>query len=54
MYLFIPSTKKYKSTNYFICVNKLLHVCNIFTIFRWVPKTPTTFKTKLYATLVND
>ena len=31
---------KYKSPNYYICINKLLHVCNVFTVFICVTWTP--------------
>ena len=55
IYLFIYlSPNKYKLPNYYVCINKLLHVCNIFIVFRCVPKIPTTFKTEHFSTLANS
>ena len=42
---FSPNT--YVLPNNYICINKLLHVCNIFIVLRSVRGTPATFKTKL-------
>ena len=47
------SPNKCKSPNYYISVNKLLHVPNIFILLRCVIRTSTAFKTKLFATLIN-
>ena len=51
-YLFIYSLNKYKLPNFFLCTNKLLHVCNICIVFKCVSKTLATFNTEHFARLV--
>ena len=51
-YLFIYSLSKYKSPNFFVCTNKLLHVCNRCIVFKCVSRTLTTFNTEHFARLV--
>ena len=51
-YLFIYSLNKYKLPNFFVCTNKLLHVCNRCIVFKCVSRTLTTFNTEHFARLV--
>ena len=50
--LFTYSPNKYKLPMQYICINKLLHVCNILIAFICVPRTPAIVKTEPFATLV--
>ena len=50
--LLIYSLNKFKLPNYQACTDELLHICNICVVFRGIPRTLTTFKIELFATLV--
>ena len=47
------SPNKQKSPNHCICINKLLHICNMFIALRCVPRTSTIFKTKTFMMVFN-
>ena len=52
IYLFIYSPNNYKSPNNYICIIKLLHVCNIFIVLRCLDLP--SFKAELFVALVKD
>ena len=48
----VYSPNRYKLPNYYIFIIKLLYVSYIFIVLRCVTRTPRTFKTEFFATLV--